>query len=350
VAVEPLRVLAVAEFDAARVLAGHRKTLRKLGVDYRIFVRDVYPIHDKDNYDWWVDLRGAPRAAPHIDGLWYFAEKADVLQFHPGIGQPWSFRENEVVFVDGSNELVPGERATWNDVNPKAARVSLFHGSRNAAKHAKTYARYWRDRGHAIWATTFDYVTWMEAVYVPPTLHLDPALRAALRSDEDPLLLIQTPTDLKGCHTEEFLRVCRQLGLPATVLHRRPLAEVLLKKTENHAGFDHLRGAFSVNTLENCAIGLVPLVCVQPHYLSGLRIHGKFRAKPYFWGDLDDLFRIHAPEDLQTTIQRLDDSPEWTRIQQLRARAFFENHYSPEVLGPLLLNHYLGLVGSTHNS
>ncbi len=46
-----MRVLALAEFDAAGVLAGHRRTMRALGHDYRLAVRDVYR-PERAELDW----------------------------------------------------------------------------------------------------------------------------------------------------------------------------------------------------------------------------------------------------------------------------------------------------------
>lgn len=318
-----MRVLAVAEFDAAGVLSGHRRALRALGIDYRIAIVDRYLYRSDLEHDW-------PLADGSIAGLREFAATVDVLQFHPSIGQPWSYQTtNPRLSDDGENAGLFG--IDWTVI--PAVRVSLFHGSRNAAANAERYADFWRSRDHAIWATTLDYVVRMEASYAPPALFLD-GPRAPLRTDDDPLIAIQCPTDPAFCHTAEFLKVCAELGIVADVVHGKPHTEALARKRAAHVGFDHLRGAFSVNTLENCALGLAPVVGLKRAYRE--RLHDLTGVT--FLPILEDV------GDLRTLLRRFADDPGVTRRVQEQARGWFTRHFKPELVGYRLKKLYEGLL------
>ena len=79
-----MRILSVADFDPANVLEGHRLAMKTLGVDYRLAVATTYP-RRPGNPDHQLVVHDYK-----LDYLMDFAEKADIIQFHPGIGQPWS--------------------------------------------------------------------------------------------------------------------------------------------------------------------------------------------------------------------------------------------------------------------
>jgi hypothetical protein len=326
-----MKILAIAEFDAAGVLTGHREALRALGVDYRIAVIDEYGYRSDLAHDW-------PHADGSIGGLREFAEEADILQFHPAIGQPWSSTDTSPHFHDGENEGLFG--IDWTVI--PARRVSLFHGSRNAWANAPTYAAHWKKRGHAIWATTLDYVIAMGADYAPPAIFLPPGARAPLRGNDDPLIVAHSPTDPSLCHTEEFRAIARTMdGIVIDYMNRRPHAEVMRRKRQAHAGFDHLRGAFSVNTLENCALGLVPLVGVRADVILRLHREGFGGANLGFQGSV--LFQVRDVATLQRMLRKHVEEPAYTRSIQDCAYTWFEDCWRPEIIGARLKRMYEGL-------
>lgn len=331
-----MKILSIAEFDPAFVLAGHRKALRALGVDYRIGVVDTYWVHEGRGaeYDWIHPLEPEGR-----DSLIEFARSADVLQFNPAIGQPWSYKDPNPVFRDGEHSSLFD--IDWTRFSGR--RVSLFHGSRNAQINADTYAAHWRRFGHAIWATTLEYVHRMGATYAPPAVEdlvtAKASYLAPLRTDDDPLSVVQAPTDRGNCHTDEFLGACRQIGAVALLVENTPWIEAMRRKRECNAGFDHLRGAFSVNTVENCMLGLAPLCGLRPEYKAFLVRDGFGRTVT-----LDALFPFWTAAGFRAELKNLLYHPmEQAGVQQI-AREWFLAHYEAAVVGKRLLEKYREVI------
>lgn len=331
-----MKILAVAEFDPASVLAGHRRALRALGVDYRVAVRDVYMFQAKRiNYDWFdVDDHTTPEER---ESLLAFAREADVLQFHPGIGQPWSYQSSAQRFHDdGENQTLFD--LDWPQVNPGAKRISYFHGSRNLAANAEAYAAYWRRGQHAIWASTLDYVHRMGATYAPPALSVltEPVLP---RGADDPIVIVHAPTDRESCQTRTFLDVCQRVGVTSVIVERQPWEHVIATKRQCNAGFDHLRGSFSVNTLENCALGLAPFVGVKPTYTSLLRDLG--------FAHLDDtlaLFPFADAKGFEKHLRILSEDVDQHQALQIIARGWFERSYREDFVAEWLYARYVDLL------
>jgi len=325
-----MRILAVAEFDPAGVLAGHRRVLRAHGVDYRVAVHDAYRLLTPDLgvYDW---IQGVPSQCD-VEALADFAHNADVLQFHPAIGQPWSYTTLDFnPYADADDK--PYGDIDWHDVRyAKAARVAYFHGSRNCAHQPTRYAALYRGRGMAIWTSTIDYACWLPALYAPPAMRL--AGRAALRGQYEPLVVAHAPTDPAICHTDAYQTAAQAAGAVTVFKHLRPHAEVLQAKREAHAGFDHLRGCFSVNTLENSALGLVPLVGIAHEFRP--RLHTELPNYPP-WPELATL------GDLQHELHRLVNDVGYTRQQQHAAYEWTQSAWSDAAIAERLVKAYTRL-------
>ncbi len=319
-----LKVLSVCEFDPAGVLGGHRSALRAMGVDYRLAVMDIYPTGREMDHDY--------QATRHDAEVADFAEEADIIQFHPGIGQPWSYTTMAPNYKDGADWFFGS--IDWSSPRfQRAKRISYFHGSRNAAKNAALYAKHWRERGHVIWASTIDYVHWMEAVYAPPIVNLTAhhPLRAKLREDDEPLMIAHAPTDPQNCNTPEFIDICQRRGILYDFIFNVQHPEVLRRKVACNAGFDHLRGSFSVNTVENCLMGLVPLVGLKHEYLRTLNEEIGFHR---------GLFPVETAKELGEYIVNLDEDTQLTRDKQAIAHSWALDYWSAGVLGPKLLAKY----------
>ena len=359
-----LKILAVAEFDCAGVLSAHRRALRARGVDYRLAVAEIYAVGNFLGADWTHgksvtttistkgDIFSSPSGAPPLAE---FAEAADVLQFHPSIGQPRSL-DLAPNFDDGEAEPLLG--IDWRQVNRRARRVSLFHGSRNAQAHAETYADYWRALGHEVWATTADYAARMRARLAPPAVEvLAPGYNpkeaniwlpreqvwrgvAQLRADGDPLVVVQAPTDPANCQTEVFLSACRGAGAVADLVMGRPHEEVLARKRRACAGFDHLRGAPSVNTIENLALGLAPLCGVSP---EAAEVLGREVGEPE---TVAALFPFGAGDEagFRARLRELAGDAQLTRDAQMLARDWYERCWTPKAIGAKLEAMYRELL------
>lgn len=301
-----MKILTVGDFDPCQVALHHRGVMRARGHDCRVAVLRVFVPEQKD-VDWIWGHKG-DRAE-----LVEFALNADVIQFHPGIGQPWSYQST-------IPELSDADRAVWPEVNgwPALAwstirgpqKVFYFHGSRNAWHNRKDYSAEYGCRG-ALWASTIDYASELPARYVPPTIPV-PLECASMRGEHMPLVIAHAPTDPDNCSTEAFMGICRRAGVPVSMCVREDHDTVMLRKASCNAGFDHLRGCFSVNTLENAALGLVPLVGIRPAWRNAL----------YGWPKLPFL-PIHNLESLEMTIRSLSDSVVATREAQIRAMEWF---------------------------
>lgn len=320
-----MKILAVAEFDPALVLSGHRRVMRAAGHDYRLAIRDAYTTQPLT--DWWLgDNPGKPQLGD-LDELRRFAAEADIVQFHPAIGQPWSFStlmphlkyHGDFTFGDVDLFHVPGRRITY------------FHGSRNAAANAALYAKHYRSLGFDIWTSTVDYVDWMDAKYAPPVINMEHLPPAELRGDDDPLFVVQAPTDPENCHTAEIHEVCRRLGIVLNIVHKKPHADVIAAKQQAHAGFDHLRGCFSVNTLENMALGIVPLVGLSP---------ARRRLAEQLLETQLPFPALETVDDLADVLYKLDEDPLATRLCQTAVRNWFTWEWSEERITSRLVRLY----------
>lgn len=327
-----MKILSIAEFDPAGVLSGHKRVLQQRGVDYRLAVHGLYAAHVSSICADWILLN----PACDFGSLAEFAAEADILQFHPVIGQPWSYASRDIQWRGDADEL-PFGRIDWRTFDrPSQRRIAYFHGSRNAALNVTAYASLYRGKGMTLWTSTLDYATWLPATFAPPIVALAAELPAVpLRGDGEPLIVAHTPTDPENCHTALFLAEARRAGVvvryATRVLHR----EVIALKRTSHAGFDHMRGAFSVNSLENAALGLVPIggfdamLFAHPDF-------AQFCPHPFVEArDAHDLCRL---------LRRLDEDPAATRERQLRARAWMAETFSPARIGAYLVQQYRRLT------
>lgn len=313
-----MRIVYAHSFDPAGVHIGHREALRAAGVDAYACGTEAY-IHRRD-FD--GGLPGPP----------------DVIVVAPGVGDgsgDWASRDENL----HNDRLVWSILPDWVEKMladfPKAKRVALFHGSPNLWAYRVNYAKHWRERGFALAATTLDYAVEMDAHWLPPAIALEEIgdVRAFLRKDDEPLLVIQTPSVPKLCQTEEFLAATRAAGAVPVIGVDLPNYRCLHLKSRFHAGFDHLRGSFSVNTLENAALGLAPIFGLKAKYAARLRSEG-IRVPST---------AVSSSEELKGLLQRLSDSPVQTREAQAEGAVWHEDNFSPEIIAQKLIDFYGGL-------
>lgn len=311
-----MKILAVMEFPPAKTPQSHRKALRAAGVDYRIAAQTTYMTAE---VDWLLEL-------DYTEGLEEFAQEADILQFHPAIGQPWASVDLEPRVLD-ADELPFGPITRWPEGKP---RVYYFHGSKNAEANVRFYAEHYGSKG-PVWTSTLDYAELMGATYAPTTLDYSDLPRAALRGDRDPLIVTHAPTNPPNCHTAEFLDIARRAGCVYQFLYRVPNAEVLAAKARSNAGFDHLRGCFSVNSLENAGMGLAPLVGLPER---------RARELERLLGGRSPFYPIETVEDLAGAIRRLTADPGLTRELQERAYTWTREVMDPARLARRMVGMY----------
>lgn len=312
-----MKILVVAPFDPCGVAVGHRELMRKAGHDYRVAV-DFAPVPTQAD---WVGWGGAH--------LREFAHDADVIQWCPGIarGGTWTIDASAPFDAD----LPPAE--FFRDSQARKF-VAYFHGSVATWTHREKYAAFYGGRGWRLATSTLDYASELPATYLPPYLAGLPI--AALREDGAPLVVAHTPTNPPNCHTPEFFGIMQRLRwankAPPVVAFASgvPHRDVISLKVKAHACFDHLRGSFSVNTLEAAAMGLVPLVGVREEYLQG---NFALAPKP----------RVTDVESLRTALVQLAGDAAYTREMQQAARAWFEKHFSAATTTRRLLAFYEAL-------
>lgn len=325
-----MKILVVGDFDPCGVHLGHRKYLRDLGVDYRIAVREAYR-EDAKQADYWIE-RPIRKKGEFAEMRW-FARDADVIQFLPSIGQPWSFQESETRFGRDADEN-PFDGIDWSDKDfSKPLKVFFFHGSRNALGSLKEHREYYGRRGPLL-ASTIDYSYELGAEYIPTIVDFRHEPR--YREDAEALRVVHSPTDPSICNSEEFLGLCSGLKIKVTYLTGRSHESVLMNKRSHHAGFDHLRGAFSVNSLENAAFGMVNLVGVKPRYLDLLGSLGISLPWP----------AIETMGDVGAWLERLRDDPSLTREWQRRASEWVSSEWSPERLAARIVSVYERILGA----
>lgn len=344
-----MRILALAAFDPASVVLSHRDLMRAAGHDFRLAVVRAYTERQRQA-DYvceqlvsesrvvapgvtkkWVTFE---KLAPNLEELREFAKQADVIQFHPGIGQgsgDWASQDGPAWNVNLELLLVEDALGLRGVTYGGKSLVFFFHGSR-----ATWASRDWyKGLGHPnTAASTIDYAHEFDAAYLPPFVDVGD-LRAPLRGDDDPLLIAHTPTDRAACSTEEFLAAARGLGIPVRLGEGLTHKQVLALKAECNAGFDHLRGAFSVNTLENAALGLVPIHAMRHEYNSRLLNEESIGQIPPF--------SVAGGEDMRRKMRRLGDRPAFTRKLQVLARSWWEEYFSAEPITKRLTKFYASL-------
>lgn len=354
-----MRVLALAFFDPASAVLSHRDLMRKAGHDFRLAVVRAYTerqqcadyvcerlVSKTDQIAPGVVRKQVhfEKLTPNLDELRNFVGSADVIQFHPGIGHGDGDWASHPIASgpDPRQELedLLIRLGIYDDVNGnwiRCKRVMFMHGSMNAWANLDRYRRV--DEGYShlciVAASTIDYAHELNATYLPPLVDVGD-LRARLRGDDDPLLIAHTPTDRVACSTEEFLAAARHLGVPVKLGEGLPHDQVLKLKAECNAGFDHMRGAFSVNTLENAAIGLAPLFALAEQYKDRFqeelsRAHGFVNEAIRDSRSLREILDMHSRH------------PAYTRRMQQLARAWWVANFSAEPITNRLVKFYEGL-------
>jgi hypothetical protein len=344
-----VKILALAAFDPASVVLSHRNILRARGHDFRLAVVRAYTERQRDADYVLNTLRCSPFApgiksyswevgTPNLGELREFAQSADVIQLHPGIGMgdgdwasnvnlPWRSLRYEVDAL----ERAFGLPAFGHDRSGTRI-VHFFHGSNTTQKNLDHYAQDLQDGIVVGAASTIDYAVDLDAIYLPP--HIDVGdLRAPLRQDDDPLVIAHTPTDRVACSTEAFLEAARNVGAVVRLGEGISHKEALALKAECNAGFDHLRGSFSVNTLENCALGLAPIFRLDDRYRERFDREVPTSTSLLGYGNVA----------LSDVLDLLQSEPEYTRRLQTAARKWYETHFSVAKIADRLLKFYESL-------
>lgn len=334
-----IRVLSLGEFPPASDEIGHRDILADSDIDYRVAIQHAYvPRHLAAD---WIASALCYGAVGQLKGdvadLVDFARTADIIQVTPGIGQPWA----DTGVAPRAELNPPWIRyfgLDWVKIVAGArARVAYFHGSYNTAVHTVAYAKMYRDAGWTLAASTLDYSCWMDAFYIPPTIDAEilASRIASPRGNDDPLIIAHTPTNPAVCNTQEIKTITAQLGVPLSFITRAPHKVALRAKLRASAGFDHLRGSFSVNTIENTALGLVALFGLREDCAQRFSSNGYICCPGQ---------RIESIVELQDAIIALRDDPPLTRFLQEAWYSWAHTNFSARAMRFRLETFYHSLM------
>ena len=345
-----MKILIIAEFDPAGVCLGHRDLLKAAGRDCRVALECAYTTRQLDaDYclaSWCY--KPPEKVYPPREEMMSFAEKADIIQFCPAIGQPWADRP---IFGPDYSRDPPSSlffsHEEWARIrmNTNAALVAFFHGSVAAWASRGRYRDHYYQRGYRLAASTLDYATEMEAAYLPPFADSPPGKVgfAKPRQDGETLRIIHTPTNPSICGTQDFINILTGMpkgSIQGTVARKRPHEAILALKQQAHAGFDHLRGSFSVNHLENCATGLAALCALKPEYAARMAYEGI--------GPMPSPYPIEDAQGLERAMGLLAMSPELTREFQQACRVWVSTYFNREAITKRLERFYMKIVGGCH--
>jgi hypothetical protein len=295
----PIRVLALAEFDPAGVVLSHRDALALAGspvVEIRVALQKAYTPRQLSAD--WIAGRDGDEA---LDALIAWA---DVVQLHPGISQIGGL--TDAAYFDGGHG--------WPVSIDRKPAVHFVHGSKRTWQSRANF----RPSGELLAASTLDYATELKCAWLPPWIP-DVYGRASLRADGEPLAIAHTPTDPKNCHTAEIVKWV-QSQFPAVRLNFRhgvSHTASMQAKLDSNAAFDHMRGAFSVNALEACAVGLDTYCLLLPDY-----------AVTGFEQGMDGVQFVPNAERLFDQLAASAKSSVTTALRQLHARRWFESNFN----------------------
>lgn len=332
-----MRVLMVAEFDPCQFGQHLRGALLSYDVDMRLAVQRLY-WRGCDPH-WWLDSTTVDHGS-----LYEFAHTADVIILCPCIGQPWSYTPPFVFHAHPEPDECHMGGINWDSMPGK--RLALFHGSTLLSAHAERYAELYRDRGYAIGATTLDYVLRMRALYFPPAVFL-PNERARYRANDEGLHVIHSPTAPSLCQTAEFEGIVKAGGFEPCGASRPELDSyglysgvahdaLIREKARYNCGFDHVRGCFSINSVENAGMGLVNLVGIVPEAHEWLSANMRMHLP---WP------RIETMGDVAEWLERLREDPALTRDLQKKGNVWFEDRFCPDSIGKWVAQQLAAIVG-----
>jgi hypothetical protein len=291
--------LALAEFDPAAVVLSHRDALALVGseaAEIRVALQKAYT--PRQLAADWIAGRDGDEA---LDALIAWA---DVVQLHPGISQVDGL--TDAAYFDGGHG--------WPVSIDRKPAVHFVHGSRRTWQSRANF----RPSGELLAASTLDYATELKCAWLPPWIP-DVYGRASLRADNEPLTIAHTPTDPKNCHTAEIVKWV-QSQFPAVRLNFRhgvPHTSAMQAKLDSNAAFDHMRGAFSVNALEACAVGLDTYCLLLPEYV----------ATGFELGLIGTPF-LASTSALFDQLEASSYSPILTGMRQLECRRWFESNFN----------------------
>lgn len=360
-----MRILAISSFDPASVILSHRDLMNAAGHDFRVAVVRAYTDRQRQaDYvceqlnvrDTHVRPGVVRREAsidplmPNLDDLRAFAEKADVIQFHPGIGQgngDWASKSGSGTFPIHEFMAVE-ERLKIADILSRryrtVRRVAFFHGSVNTWTRMELYKTIFDAKpnaGATAWVratSTLEYAVEFNAAYLPPLVsppEVDGApVLARLRGDDDPLVIAHTPTDRVACSTEVFLQAAQHAGAVTLLGEGKSHRDIWALKLQAHAGFDHLRGAFSTNTLENAAVGLVPL------FRLGYGDHDLMRDRFVRECECAPIRNLTSGMIPAKVLQDLSADPAYCRELQQHAHQWWKHYFSAEPITNRLVKFY----------
>lgn len=297
-----MNILVLGEFDPCCVSARWKRFLAS-DIRVSIAVRRAYWDEGRTSADVLAETDPDPWLVRRL------AADADLLVVLPAIGP--NSQSAGPPRLESLDDLCPG----WQAMG--VPKLALFHGSRLLSHDPAGWARIYREAGCAIAATTTDYALSMGATYLPSLVDVG-SRQAQLLEDLPPTLCTST-TDEKLSQEQLAIQVFLSCGVRIERIRNRGHSECLDIKARCHGGYDHLRGTFSINSLENMALGLVNVV----------RLTGEGRR--FLLDDMDVRFpvpELGSMSEAATYVRLLaGDARSWSSTQWAN-RKWFEDNWS----------------------
>jgi hypothetical protein len=295
-----VKICYLSEFDPAGVMIAQRDALRQFT-------------------DWDVSV-GLRRAYCHkADADAGIMSNPDVIVVCPGIG-------TGVAGGEATSVELPAWVEAILDACPSAKRVAYFHGSRDLTRQGFLYHDRYQMRGFHLAASTLDYASWMSIAWLPPVVSLNGYETAELWNGKNGLMISHAPSDPSVCNTRELLYSAITQGVGVHYISGRPHHQALALKRMHPVGFDHLRGAFSVNTIEFAGLGMVPLVGLH----SSVKARMEEERLPMLPGALSLVDGKSSELQLAERIRTLRDNVNCVQATQEAALNWYNENMRPD--------------------
>jgi hypothetical protein len=319
-----MRILYLSDFDPAGVMIAQRDALRIAKPDWEVRVALRKSYYHKSDPD--TELHGKPNVIVLCPGI--------------GSGSTSSIGNDEFTFHPEFSPWIGELRKQFKD----SREVFYIHGSKQTQSFLTEYRL--GLKGGIVAASTLDYAVDLDCHWLPPVVDSRGLGRAELHQAGKPLSIAHSPSDPTVCHTREFLYAAITQGVSVHYISGKPHHIAMSLKRNSPVGFDHLRGTFSVNTIEFAALGMVPLFGLSPDVADRMRLEGLTLPPIRLWyRDVD----VSLEDNLQKQIRILRDTPNLVQAAQGEAFEWYQQNFAPDKVVPRIVNFFESVMDGAHD-